>query len=99
MGFRMPLAGRTLTTKAVAQLSASMFAPSDRDAFGIEVEWPVHRNGDLSARPQATDIALLEGATLPAGGRITFEPGGQIELSTAPAQTVVDALRAAHDDA
>src|SRR5258708_33959817 len=80
----MPLARRTLPTAAVARVSAAMFALPARECFGLEIEWPAHRREDVSARPSAEDIAWLERGTLPAGGRITFEPGGQGGLSTPP---------------
>jgi glutamate--cysteine ligase len=95
----MPLACRTLTDAAASQVSAAMFAPSHPDLFGLELEWLVHRRDDPTARPGAADIAHLESHALPAGGRITFEPGGQVELSTAPADSVVEAMRAAEIDA
>jgi len=94
----MPLARRTLTTAAVARVSAAMFALPARECFGLEIEWPAHRREDVSARPSAEDIAWLERGTLPAGGRITFEPGGQVELSTAPASSAAAALQAAEVD-
>jgi glutamate--cysteine ligase len=83
----------------VAQLSAAAFEPSPGQYIGLELEWPVHRYGDVAARPSSDDIARLEGAALPAGGRISFEPGGQVELSTAPARCVSQALHAAEVDA
>src|SRR5258708_2188129 len=80
----MPPARRTLATAAVARVSAAMFALPARECFGLEIEWPAHRREDVSARPSAEDIAWLERGTLPAGGRITLEPGGQVEPSTPP---------------
>jgi glutamate--cysteine ligase len=95
----MPLARRTLTDAAAFELSAAMFAPSQPELFGLELEWLVHRRDDPSARPGPADIARLESHELPAGGRITFEPGGQVELSTAPVDSVVGAMQAAEIDA
>jgi glutamate--cysteine ligase len=97
-GSVMPLTRRTLTMAAVGQASAAAFAPTGRDCVGVEIEWPVHRIGDVSARPSADDAAMLESLPLPAGSRITFEPGGQVELSTAPAPSATAALRAAETD-
>ena len=95
----MPLRRRTLTGAAVTQLSAAMFEPSTEQCIGLELEWPVYRHDDLAARPGIDDISRLEGTVLPAGGRISFEPGGQVELSTAPARRVGLALHAAEADA
>jgi glutamate--cysteine ligase len=94
----MPLARRTLTAADVAQVSAAMFAAPERERFGVELEWPVHRHGDVSARPSAEEAAALQRWTLPANSRITFEPGGQVELSTEPAKSAAAALRAAEID-
>jgi glutamate--cysteine ligase len=94
----MPLARRTLTMAAVTRASAAAFAATDPDCVGVEIEWPVHCIGDVSARPRAEDAAMLESLPLPAGSRITFEPGGQVELSTAAAPSATAALRAAEID-
>jgi glutamate--cysteine ligase len=94
----MPLSRRTLTTADVARVSAAMFEPTRQQCVGLELEWPVHRLGNVSARPAAADAAALASSTLPAGGRISFEPGGQVELSTAPAPSAAAALRAAKTD-
>ena len=95
----MPLRRRTLTRGAVAQVSAAAFEPSPGQYLGLELEWPVHRHDDVGARPRSDDVARMEGTVLPAGGRISFEPGGQVELSTAPARCVSQALLAAEVDA
>jgi glutamate--cysteine ligase len=91
----MPLSRRTLTTADIARVSAAVFEPTHQQCVGLELEWPVHRLGDVSARPSAADAAALTAWTPPAGGRISFEPGGQVELSTAPAPSAAAALRAA----
>jgi glutamate--cysteine ligase len=84
----------------VARASAALFAAPapERDCVGLELEWPVHRPGDVSARPSDAEVSVLENCPLPAGGRITFEPGGQVELSTAPAGSAAVALHAAEVD-
>ncbi len=96
----MPLTRRTLTMADVARTSAALFAAPapERDCIGLELEWPVHRRGDVSARPSDADATVLQEHMLPSGGRITFEPGGQVELSTVPAQSAAAALRAAETD-
>jgi glutamate--cysteine ligase len=91
----MPQIRRTLSTAAMRALSDALFAAPPEDLFGLELEWPVHRHGDVSLRPTAAEAGALEQLVLPAGGRVSFEPGGQVELSTAPADSVVEAMRAA----
>jgi glutamate--cysteine ligase len=53
---------------------------------GAETEWLVVDSSDPGAHvPLARLRTLVEGAgPLPAGSRVTYEPGGQLELSTAP---------------
>ena len=94
----MPLSRRTLTAAGVARASAAVFEPSQAECVGLELEWPVHRLGDVHARPAASDAVMAADWTLPARGRISFEPGGQVELSTAPARSAAAALRAAETD-
>lgn len=79
-------------------LSATCALPSAVPTVGAELEWLVADLTDASARPT---VAFLEDALcdvqLPAGSRLTFEPGGQLELSSVPARTpdeVAEALRA-----
>lgn len=91
----MPQIRRTLSTAAMRALSDALFAAPPEDLFGLELEWPVHRRGDIARRPTADEASALERMTLPAGGRVSFEPGGQVELSTAPADSVVEAMNSA----
>lgn len=67
---------------------------------GLELEWFVT---DEAGRP-VIDItrirtALTAGGPLPAASRITFEPGGQLEISTSCAPSGPDALATAARDA
>ncbi|HZQ87173.1 MAG TPA: ergothioneine biosynthesis glutamate--cysteine ligase EgtA [Acidimicrobiales bacterium] len=81
------------------------FAPSDVDRIGVELEWLTVDERDATHAPSPTRTrAALRSAgalvddVLPAGSRLTFEPGGQLELSSPPATTVADACRTAADD-
>jgi glutamate--cysteine ligase len=96
---RVPHQRRTLSTTTVANYTAELFEADGPDCFGVELEWPVHRQGDVAVRPTAEEATLIQQVVLPAGGRVTFEPGGQVELSTAPATSVEEALRVARTDA
>lgn len=75
---------------------------------GVELEWLVHdaADGRRPVPPERLDAALaaLGGpggrqGPLPAGGRLTREPGGQVELSSLPATGLADCVRAARADA
>jgi len=81
------------------------FSPSREGLVGIELErhvTPTHRHGAVDHRALQRVCAALD---LPGGGRITFEPGGQLELSSPPCRgpsaacAVVDADLAVLDPA
>ncbi|MFJ6216022.1 ergothioneine biosynthesis glutamate--cysteine ligase EgtA [Streptomyces sp. NPDC092296] len=64
---------------------------------GVELEWLVQDVRDAAAPvdPARVDAAveslgLRPDATLPAGSRVTREPGGQVELSSPPADSLAD---------
>ena len=93
----MPHPRRTLTAAAAERTCALMFAPSEQ-RIGLELEWPVHGERDVTARPGMAEISRAGRCRLPCGSRVTFEPGGQVELSTAPQRCVDDVLAAARAD-
>ncbi|MGF7234781.1 MAG: ergothioneine biosynthesis glutamate--cysteine ligase EgtA [Frankia sp.] len=88
---------------------AQCLVPGPIGQVGIETEWLVidPRHPDLRVPPDRTRSALGlvpppgSGPTgvpvLPAGNRVTFEPGGQLELS-GPPLPLADALRATAED-
>jgi glutamate--cysteine ligase len=78
---------------------------------GLELEWTVHRESDprrpldpdllwQALGPHAPPNVTPESAhlTLPAGSRITVEPGGQLEISTLPHTSVAALISAARAD-
>ena len=92
----MPINRRVLTMGAAEDLCTTLFAPS-AERVGLELEWPVHRQGNAAIRPTPAKMSRFTQCRLPAGGRVTFEPGGQVELSTAPqcdVSTVLEAVSA-----
>jgi len=93
----MPSTRRMLTDAAAEHLCALMFEPSEQ-RIGLELEWPVHCGEDVTARPAPGVMRRAAQAELPYGSRITFEPGGQVELSSAPQRCVADALEAVRAD-
>ncbi|MDX2380960.1 MAG: glutamate-cysteine ligase family protein, partial [Acidimicrobiia bacterium] len=60
------------------------FRPSEHVRIGAEIEWLVYRRDDLSAPVTAAETATAAAGVLPAGGTVTVEPGGQLEVSTRP---------------
>lgn len=84
--------------EAEAYVASVCFKHGPPTLAGVEIEWLLHRPGhpadpvDLGALraalgphcPASLDPAS-HAAPLPAGGTVTVEPGGQIEISSAPA--------------
>jgi glutamate--cysteine ligase len=73
--------------------------PSSERLVGIESEWLTVCLQDPQVPATLEHVrAVAEGVQLPCGSRVSFEPGGQVELSTVAAPGL-DALDALADDA
>ncbi|WP_214318200.1 ergothioneine biosynthesis glutamate--cysteine ligase EgtA [Nonomuraea sediminis] len=74
----------------VADFARRCFLPVAADRVGVELEFLVF---DSAAATSHVPLARVERAlpALPGGSRVTFEPGGQLELSS-PAGPLPDAL-------
>jgi len=75
----------------------SLAAPCDTGpTVGLELEWHTYVAGDRSVRCDMNHLrTTCQGLHLPGGSRVTFEPGGQVELSGPPvpdAATACDLL-------
>lgn len=98
----MPTPSPTLDLDAARHLVASRsFRPSHRHRVGVELEWLVFPATDPTRDPvsltQLRDAVTAAGP-LPGGGAITYEPGGQLELSSS-AGTLSETLRLTEADA
>jgi glutamate--cysteine ligase len=79
----MPSPTRSLTVDDVRRfVDERVFTPGWDAKVGIELEW-VTRSGKLTP-PTPDAIRGMLPARLPGGSSITFEPGGQLELSGPP---------------
>jgi len=100
-GPTVPLAGRRQAARLIG-VRGFRLGPPQR--IGVELEYTVHHRDDPSRAITAAQLrtalgrhapvtlgARVEPALLPAGGRVTVEPGGQVEISTA-AQPSLGAL-------
>ncbi|MGH9285147.1 MAG: glutamate-cysteine ligase family protein, partial [Acidimicrobiales bacterium] len=67
--------------------------PAGAERIGLEIEWLTYPAGDRGRRasPDQLAAALQALAADAPYGRVTFEPGGQVELSSAPAPTLAEA--------
>ncbi len=68
-----------------------------RDGIGIELEWLSATHGQRLRAQNAHDL-IAAVTPLPARGRVTVEPGGQLELSTPPHDDLDSACAAAATD-
>lgn len=73
-----------MTDADVAARAARAFSPTLDVRIGAEVEWLVYDRSDPTKPIGADDSAVIADGVLPAGGVVTIEPGGQVELVTTP---------------
>jgi glutamate--cysteine ligase len=68
--------------------------------MGVELEWLVHelRQPRLPVSPERLEAAYAALRTLPLGSALTVEPGGQLELSSAPATSLMECVRSVSAD-
>ncbi|WP_079085294.1 ergothioneine biosynthesis glutamate--cysteine ligase EgtA [Streptomyces dysideae] len=62
--------------------------------LGVEVEWLVHelRGPQLPVTPERLEAAYAALRTVPLGSALTVEPGGQLELSSPPAASLMECI-------
>ena len=97
----MPEPHRSLTLgEARDHVLRRCFAPRDADLIGLETEWLVVLGDDLTAPVPFAQVqaATAEAHPLPAHSVVTYEPGGQLELSGQPVTTVGAACKAMRTD-
>ncbi|GGQ40849.1 ergothioneine biosynthesis glutamate--cysteine ligase EgtA [Couchioplanes azureus] len=82
---------------AADHVSGICFKTGPPRRVGVELEWTTHRAADPAAHLRAADLSgalgphapaaltNTEPRPLPGGGTVTVEPGGQLEISSAPA--------------
>ncbi|MFC1419936.1 ergothioneine biosynthesis glutamate--cysteine ligase EgtA [Streptacidiphilus cavernicola] len=92
------MGGRLDEDAALAHIAASCFRTGPPHRTGVELEWLVRDRHDHAAavatpRLERALSRLGSADRLPNGGRITLEPGGQVELSSRPAPGVAPCLR------
>ena len=95
----MPAARPTLTiTDACSVISEAGFGIRP-PGIGLELEWFVTTEGIPVTEPAVIHAAIDTGGPLPGKSRITFEPGGQLEISAPPSTCGPSALELAERDA
>ncbi|MFD4183275.1 glutamate-cysteine ligase family protein, partial [Rhodococcus sp. NPDC058514] len=101
----MAVDSRRFTTRAAAEayVGGVCFKLGPPRLIGAELEWLTARDDPARTRPDLGDIAAALGPhaptsiapsspalSLPSGSAVTIEPGGQIELSSAPLSSAED---------
>jgi glutamate--cysteine ligase len=86
--------------EAEAHVHGICFKTGPPGTVGVELEWLVCDEKDPSLpvaheRVRSSLAALDDTGSLPGRGRLTAEPGGQVEISSAPAAALGDCLTAA----
>lgn len=68
--------------------------------IGVEVEWLVHelRDPRLPVTPERLAAAYAALRTVPLKSALTVEPGGQLELSSQPADSLMECIGTVSDD-
>ncbi|WP_086830250.1 ergothioneine biosynthesis glutamate--cysteine ligase EgtA [Streptomyces sp. NRRL B-24572] len=91
----IPRGGPPLTeAEAEDLLRCICFKTGPPRTVGVELEWLVHelRDPRLPVRPPRLAAALDTVRALPLVSALTFEPGGQLELSSRPAGSLMECL-------
>ncbi|MFD7921049.1 ergothioneine biosynthesis glutamate--cysteine ligase EgtA [Streptomyces sp. NPDC059740] len=96
----MPARPTVTEAELEAHLNGICFKTGPPRRIGVETEWLVHDADDarcpVSPERHAAAVAALR--ALPLHSLLTFEPGGQVELSSRPAPTLTDCVAAVTAD-
>ena len=96
-----PRGGPPLTEEAAEELLRCIcFKTGPPRTVGVELEWLVHdlRDPREPVRPPRIAAALDTVRSLPLVSSLTFEPGGQLELSSLPAGSLMECLDSLSSD-
>ena len=97
----MTASARTLSAADVHDyVRGSIFTSSIEGRVGVETEWlPVYEEDPSTYVPLKQLIEILDpDQPLPFGGRLSFEPGGQVEISSLPGQSAAATCTATASD-
>ncbi|MEU2426795.1 ergothioneine biosynthesis glutamate--cysteine ligase EgtA [Streptomyces sp. NPDC007851] len=87
---------RTAVTEAEVEalVKGICFKTGPPRTLGVEVEWLVHelRQPQLPVTPERLEAAYAALRTVPLGSALTVEPGGQLELSSPPAASLMECV-------
>ncbi|MGI5379883.1 ergothioneine biosynthesis glutamate--cysteine ligase EgtA [Streptomyces sp. CA-251387] len=87
---------RTAVTEAEVEalVKGICFKTGPPRTVGVEVEWLVHelRSPQLPVTPERLEAAYAALRTVPLRSALTIEPGGQLELSSPPAASLMECI-------
>lgn len=87
---------RTAVTEAEVEalVRGICFKTGPPRTLGVEVEWLVHelRSPQLPVPPERLEAAYAALRTVPLRSALTVEPGGQLELSSPPAASLMECI-------
>ena len=93
----MPVPLRALSRQGALDHIAARAASCHTPAVGLETEWfVVGPNRRLPVPFDVVQLAAAAGGPLPGGSRVTYEPGGQLELSGGTHPDAVTCQRASN---
>ncbi|MFJ8821184.1 ergothioneine biosynthesis glutamate--cysteine ligase EgtA [Streptomyces sp. NPDC102467] len=86
--------------EAEALVQGICFKTGPPRTVGVELEWIVHepRRPRLLVAPERLDAAYVALRALPLSSALTVEPGGQLELSSLPAASLMECVSAMQAD-
>ncbi|GAA2554542.1 ergothioneine biosynthesis glutamate--cysteine ligase EgtA [Streptomyces levis] len=86
--------------EAEALIHGICFKTGPPRRLGVEVEWLVHdtRAPRVPVTPERLETVYATLRALPLTSALTVEPGGQLELSSAPAASLMECVRTVRDD-
>lgn len=94
----MPTLRREFTREDARRFIADgCLAPTERPLIGLELEFLSFTTSD-AGRPSVEALQEIADGALPSGGRVTCEPGGQLEVSPPPSATAGEAIAVATAD-
>ncbi|WP_411133574.1 ergothioneine biosynthesis glutamate--cysteine ligase EgtA [Streptomyces sp. C10] len=96
----MPVRPAVTEAELEAHLRGICFKTGPPRRIGVEIEWLVHdaRNPRCPVEPDRLHSAATALRALPLTSLLTFEPGGQLELSSLPATSLTDCIEAVTAD-
>ncbi|WP_433859114.1 ergothioneine biosynthesis glutamate--cysteine ligase EgtA [Streptomyces kronopolitis] len=96
----MPARPAVTEAELEAHLRGICFKTGPPSRLGVEIEWLVHdaRNPRCPVAPDRLRSAATTLRALPLNSLLTFEPGGQLELSSPPATSLTGCIEAVTAD-